>query len=275
MMTLLDERLGLRVHSDQISVSQSRLSREELKRLLGRRSSSRSAAETGSVGPSGNHPRPSAGALSRFSLVDLSIVAHGEDRHEVGVRISGGPYSADGRCKASGGGVELLQPLAEATVDAVGQLLGRYGRKAALKLKGVHRFGKRLGEGVVVLVEATADGRKELLSGTAFAADSFERAAVVASLQATNTLVAGVLGLPHAHEDQLEAEAGHSGQAVSKTAHAPLPPNASAAPLNPSPDKPSSSSKTISMPSAPDEYVSEVLSRIRSSGELDQASPPS
>ena len=53
VMTLLEENLGFRVRSDQITVAQSRLSAEELNRLLGRTSPGASAdAAAAFVSPS-------------------------------------------------------------------------------------------------------------------------------------------------------------------------------------------------------------------------------
>ena len=140
-----------------------------------------------------------------------------------------------------------MRPLADATLDAVGGLMQRGGRPVALVLKEVRRFRRRGDQGVVVLVEAMVDGRKTLLSGAAFSADSFERASVVAVLQATNTFVAGALEFPRADEQEPEAKPVPSGHA------------------------PSDSSKTP----APKDYVSEVLSRIQSTRRSDRAPPPS
>ena len=106
-----------------------------------------------------------------------------------------------------GGGGALLRPLAEATLDAVGGLMRRGGRQVALVLKDVRRFRGRGGDGVVVLVEAMVDGRRTLSSGVAFSGDSFERASVVAVLQATNAFVAGVPEIQHGDEEKLEAKA--------------------------------------------------------------------
>ena len=58
-----------------------------------------------------------------------------------------------------------MRPLAEATLDAVGGFMQRGGREVALVLKDVRRFRRRGDDGVVVLVEATVDGRKTLSSG--------------------------------------------------------------------------------------------------------------
>ena len=94
-----------------------------------------------------------------------------------------------------------------------------------------------------------ADGRKTLLSGAAFSANSFQRASVAAVLQATNALVASVVEFQDADEEEPEAKA--------------VPP------VHPdSPEKPSDSFQT----SAPNDYVSEVLSRL--TRRLDRAPPP-
>ena len=245
VITLLEEGLGLRVRSDQITVAQSRLSREELERVL---------RPTLPITPTD----ASAAVVSRPALVDLHIVAKMGGKQEVGVRIVGTGGSFDGRCEAVGGGGALLRPLAEATLDAVGGLMRRGGRQVALVLKDVRRFRGRGGDGVVVLVEAMVDGRRILSSGVAFSADSFERASVVAVLQATNAFVAGVPEIQHGDEEKLEAKA--VGYSVSRTSRPPRPQTGSAAPRNPSPEKPSAPPKE----SAPKDYVSEVLSRMQS-----------
>ena len=245
VITLLEEGLGLRVRSDQITVAQSRLSREELERVL---------RPTSPITPAD----ASAAVVSRPALVDLHIVAKMGGKQEVGVRIVGRGGSFDGRCEAVGGGGALLRPLAEATLDAVGGLMRRGGRRVALVLKDVRRFRGRGGDGVVVLVEAMVDGHRTLSSGVAFSGDSFERASVVAVLQATNAFVAGVPEIQHGDEEKLEAKA--VGYSVSRTSQPPRPQTGSAAPRDPSPEESSAPPKA----SAPKDYVSEVLSRMQS-----------
>ena len=251
VITLLEEGLGLRVRSDQITVAQSRLSREELERVL-RPTSPSTPADASSA------------YVSRPALVDLHIVAKMGGKQEVGVRIVGRGGSFDGRCEAVGGGGALLRPLAEATLDAVGGLMRRGGRQVALALKDVRRFRGRGGDGVVVLVEAMVDGRRTLSSGVAFSGDSFERASVVAVLQATNAFVAGVPEIQHGDEEKLEAKA--VGYSVSRTLQPPRPQTGSAAPRDPSPEESSAPPKELAPPkaSAPKDYVSEVLSRMQS-----------
>ena len=175
--TLLEEGVGLRVRLDQITVAQSRLSGEELNRVLGRTSSSTSPTEGRTSRPQATGADPSA-VVSRLTLVDLHVVSKMGGTQAVGVRIAGGGSSVDGRCHAPGGAEALLRPLAEATLDAVARLTQQGRRRAALVLKDVRRFRRRGDEGVVVLVEAKVNGSKTLLSGAAFSADSFERATV-------------------------------------------------------------------------------------------------
>ena len=248
VITLLEEGLGLRVRSDQITVAQSRLSREELERVL-RPTSPSTPAEA------------SPTTVSRPALVDLHIVAKMGGKQEVGVRIVGRGGSFDGRCEATGGGGALLRPLGEATLEAIGGLMRKGGRQVALALKDVRRFRGRGGDGVVVLVEAMVDGRRTLSSGVAFSADSFERASVVAVLQASNAFVAAVPEIQCVDEEELEAKA--VGDSVSRTSQPPRPHT---------PEKPSDSSQESAPPrgsappkeSAPKDYVSEVLSRMQS-----------
>ena len=259
VVTLLEENLGFRVRFDQITVAQSRLSAEELDRVLGRTSPGVSADAA-------------AAFFSRLTLVDLYIVAKMGGKQEVGVRIVGGGGSVDSRCKAPGGGEVLLRPLAEATLDAVGRLIKRGGRQVALVLKDVRRFKRRGDQGVVVLVEAMAGGRKTLLSGAAFSADSFERASVVAVLQATNGLVAGALEFPGAVEEKPKGEPVPPGHTVPRTSQPPRPQTGSATPRDQSTERRSDSSETA----APNDYVSEVLSRIQSTrGRGPEPSKPS
>ena len=111
---------------------------------------------------------------------------------------------------------------------------------------------------MVVLVEAMVDGHRTLSSGVAFSGDSFERASVVAVLQATNAFVAGVPEIQHGDEEKLEAKA--VGYSVSRTSQPPRPQTGSAAPRDPSPEESSAPPKA----SAPKDYVSEVLSRMQS-----------
>ena len=242
VITLLEEGLGLRVRSDQITVAQSRLSREELERVL-RPTSPSTPADASSA------------YVSRPALVDLHIVAKMGGKQEVGVRIVGRGGSFDGRCEANGGGGALLRPLGEATLDAIGGLMRKGGRQVALALKDVRRFRGRGGDGVVVLVEAMVDGRRTLSSGVAFSGDSFERASVVAVLQASNAFVAAVPEIQCVDEEELEAKA--VGDSVSRTSQPPRPHT---------PEKPSDSSQESAPPkeSAPKDYVSEVLSRMQS-----------
>ncbi|MCZ6505073.1 MAG: hypothetical protein O6834_03710, partial [Actinobacteria bacterium] len=118
VMTVLEKGLGLVVREDQITVAQSRLSRKELDRVLRRSAPSTSAA--------------ASVVWSRPALADIHIVAKMGGRQEVGVRLVAGGGSFEGRREADGGGVALLRPLAEATLDAVGELMQRGGRQVAL-----------------------------------------------------------------------------------------------------------------------------------------------
>ncbi len=118
-------------------MAQSRLSREELDRVLRRSAPSSSAA--------------ASVVWSRPALADLYVVAKMGGRQEVGVRLVAGGGSFEGRREADGGGVALLRPMAEATLDAVGELMQQGGRQVFLVLKDVRRFKRRGDDGVVVL----------------------------------------------------------------------------------------------------------------------------
>ena len=249
VITLLEDGLGLRVRSDQITVAQSRLSGEELARVLHRTSPGTSADA-------------SAAYVSRPALADLHIVAKVGGSKEVGVRITGGGGSFDGRCEAPAGGVALMRPLAEATLGAVGGLMRRGGREVALVLKDVRRFRRRGDDGVVVLVEATVDGRKTMSSGAAFSANSLERASVVAVLQATNVFVAGV--------EEIQPYPVPAPEKASASPEVSAPPKVSAAPVVSAPPNVSAPPK----PLGPNDYVSEVLSRLEPPRRLDRAPPP-
>ena len=302
--TLLEEGISLEVGLDQITVVQSRLSEEELNRVLGRTSASTSAVSSStSTSPASSSTSPtspsttptspdtspvegtahspeassadSSPVVSRLTLVDLHVVSKTGGTQEVGVRIAGGGGSVDGRCQVPAGGEALLRPLAQATLDAVARLTQRGRRRAALVLKDVRRFRRRGDEGVVVLVEAKVDGRKTLLSGAAFSADSFERASVVAVLQATNALVGGDLEVPHSTPPDpsgpldVPRPSDSSVPSDSSTHLDSAMPSDSGTPSDSA--TPSGSSKAP----ASDDYVSEVLSRIQSIPRLVRAPPPS
>ena len=281
VVTLLAEGLGLEVRLDQITVAQSSLSAEELDRILRRseRTTSASTSAGTSSGTSASTPSASAVAgtgvthgrqgssaetsssiASRHALADVHIVAKTGGKHEVRVRVVGGGRrgSFNGRCQAAGGGVALLRPLAEATLEAVGRLMQGDGRQVALVLKDVRRFRRPGDDGVVVLVEATVDGRKMLSSGAAFSSSSLDRASVMAVLQATNVFVDGVLEDQQEDEDQLESRAVPAGPPVPGAAQPPPIGTDSAAPAEPSSEKPSDSPKK---PASKD-FVSEVLLRL-------------
>ncbi|MCH8811649.1 MAG: hypothetical protein IID07_07450 [Gemmatimonadetes bacterium] len=229
--------------------------------------------------------------MSRPALVDFHIVAKVGGKQEVSVRLVGGGGPFDGRREANGGGVALLRPLAEATLDAIGGLMQRGGRQVVLVLKDVRRFRRRGDNGVLVLVEAVVDGRKRLSSGVAFSLDSFERASVVAVLQATNTFLDGVASTG-SHDPSPQKPSDSPGPSNSpsdspevsnspKVSGSPEPsysPELSDLPEAPdlpevsdstgAPDSPgaSASPRTSARPkvSVPYDYVSEVLSRIQS-----------
>jgi hypothetical protein len=223
VVDLLQEELGLRVRLDQITVAQSRLSREELDRILHPTSPSASAdASTPADAP--------APYVSRPTLVDFHIVAQVGGKQEVRVRIEGGGGSFDGRREADGEGVALLRPLAEATLDAIGELMRRGGREVVLVLKDVRRFRRRDDDGVVVLVEAVVDGRKTMSSGVAFSDNSFERASVVAVLQATNAFVDGVPEVQQGDEEPSDSPEPTDSLGGSDSPGAPASPSKSTPP---------------------------------------------
>jgi hypothetical protein len=279
--TLLEEGIGLDVRLDQITVVQSRLSEEELNRVLGRTSSSTSPASPNtSPAKDMTHGPDATGAdsspvVSRLTLVDLHVVSTMGGKQEVGVRIAGGGGSVDGRSQVAGGGQALLRPLAQATLDAVARLTQRGRRRVALVLKDVRRFRRRGDEGVVVLVEAKVNGSKTLLSGAAFSADSFERASVVAVLQATNALVGGGLEVPHPMPPDPSAPSDAPRPSdSSKRSDSPKPTDSLKSSDSSTPSDsptPSDSSKAL----APDDYVSEVLWRIQSTPRVVRTPPPS
>jgi hypothetical protein len=297
---LLDEHSDLQVSMGQITVVQSRLSEEELDRVLGRTSPRTSVTKDVTHAPqAANVDLPEV--VSRLTLVDLYVVSELGGSQDVGVRISGGGNTVEGRCQAQGGDL-LLRALGEATLDAVGGLARRGRRRVSLALKDVRRFRRRGDEGVVVLVEAKADGRKTLLSGAAFSTDSFERASVVAVLQATNAFVAGDLEIPQADRPRTgstgprdrfpQNPSDSSTPSDSSLPSDPSMPSGSSTPLeSPRPsDSPrptdwwgrrdrrvASRSPTLSDSAkspAPDDYVSQVLSRIQSTTRGLRRRPP-
>ena len=270
--TLLKKGFDLPVHSDQITVAQSCLPREELNRLLHPTSSSMPLVDEGTLSLDSRD-------VSRITLVDFYIVAKEGGKQEVGVRLAGSPslMASQGEClgrgEARAGGVVLLQSLASATLDATCQLMRRSGTRMTMELKAVHRFRMHCGDGVVLLVEATVDDRKTLLSGAAFAADSFERASIVAALQATRALVAGEVEIPRADDKPLVAREGGSAGTVSRASQ-PGSRQGDPAARTERTERPSNPPKKAD-PRVPDDYVSGVLARIASTQELDRAPPPS
>jgi hypothetical protein len=264
VISLLEEALGLTVRFEQVTVVQSRLSREELNSVLERTSASGSASESATESVAVAQAPPQGGTdgssqvLSRATLVDTHVVAKSGGGLEVGVRIVGGGTSIDSRRQVPSGDEDLLPVLAVATLDAVSGLMQKCGREVTLRLKEVRRFGRRANDGVVVLVEAVAGGRKTLLSGAAFSANSFQRASVAAVLQSTNALVASVVEFQDA--DAYAEAGGNEDEAGLDATGAP--------PVHPRSRK---ESPGPSAPAAPNDYVSEVLSKLTRG--LDRTSP--
>jgi hypothetical protein len=152
-----------------------------------------------------DHPAPPPGSMririgtpeQRLILADV-VVDHGPSGQlDVGVRLKGFGESVDRRRSGSADEAGQLELGASATLDAVNEFLksGNAGEDHAGGMGGLRHTGAcrfRTGEHdiVVVLAEASVEGRSVPLAGAASADNGLERAAIAATLQATNPLVA-------------------------------------------------------------------------------------
>ncbi len=137
------------------------------------------------------------GAIApRIEFLNSHVVKDEEGRVDVGVRLGGDAGPVESRREGSDSEEGLRELPAAATLEAVQDLLGSVGwndhRHVSLELLGTRRLLSARHDSVVVLVEATVYGRKLTLAGACSADNGTERAAIMATLQATNQLVAGL-----------------------------------------------------------------------------------
>ena len=216
--------LGFQVPSSQITVVQSRLSREELHSLLGPEGADTdtgplptppeapppkgeeadpppSVPDTGlvefSLGGSGDEPVDGPGfEFRRLELQDLQLTKTPQGGFGISVHLADQNRSIGAQREAAGTEEDLLEVPASAALGVIQEFL-RAGRKDALSV--VLRFlaARRLRhpqhDVVVVVVEAVVRGRRIPMTGAASAANGVERGSVLATLQATNAFVAGTL----------------------------------------------------------------------------------
>lgn len=221
VMSALTWGLGLDVPSDNITVVQSRLSREELRALLlGSETADPpptpvvpedpptaspdpgpSVPDTGllefSLGRAGGEPiGEPEGNLRRLELEDLQLNKNPQGGFAVSVRLADDHRSISAQREAAGTEEDLLEVPANTALDVIQQFL-RIGREdgpsVVLKFLSARRLRHPRHDTVVVLVEAVVRGRQIPLTGAASVIDGVERASILATLQATNAFVASSL----------------------------------------------------------------------------------
>ena len=221
VMSALTWGLGLDVPSDNITVVQSRLSREELRALLlGSETADPpptpvlpedpptaspdpgpSVPDTGllefSLGGVGGEPiGDPEGNLRRLELEDLQLNKNPQGGFAVSVRLADDDRSISAQREAAGTEEDLLEVPANTALDVIQQFL-RIGREdgpsVVLKFLSARRLRHPQHDTVVVLVEAVVRGRQIPLTGAASVSDGVERASILATLQATNAFVASSL----------------------------------------------------------------------------------
>ena len=227
VMSALTWGLGFEVPSNQVTVVQSRLSREELKALLLSETADL-ASETADPPPSPaapekpttDRPDPKAAVpdtgLLEFSLggtrgeptggseievrclelQDLQLEKRPQGGFGISVRLADNDRSIGAQREAAGTEEDSLEVPASAALDVIQEFL-RGGRddvlSVVLRFMAARRLRHPQHDVVVVLVEAVVRGRRIPLTGAASANDGVERASILATLQATNAFVAGTL----------------------------------------------------------------------------------
>ncbi len=230
VMSALTWGLGLEVPSNQITVVQSSLSREELKALLGSEGANSSPSspahkaptpekavaekaaadppdpkaavpDTGlvefSLGGTQGEPVGAAEAeFRRLELQDLRLEKHPQGGFGISVRLADNDRSIGAQREAAGTEEDSLEVPASAALGVIQEFL-RVGRNdglsVVLRFLAARRLRHPQHDVVVVLVEAVVRGRRIPLTGAASANDGVERASILATLQATNAFVAGTL----------------------------------------------------------------------------------
>jgi len=222
--------LGLDVPSDNVTVVQSSLSRDELRALLlgsdmddppdipvvqetpptaspppdspppDSTDPGRSVPDTGllefSLGGAQGEAIGRPEDLRRLELEDLQLVKNPQGGFSISVRLADDGRSMGVQLEAAGTEEDLLEVPANAALDVIQQFL-RAGREdgpsVVLRFLAARRLRHPQHDTVVVLVEAVVRGRQIPLTGAATVGDGVERASILATLQATNAFVAGSL----------------------------------------------------------------------------------
>ncbi len=221
VMSALTWGLGLDVPSDNITVVQSRLSREELRALLlGSETADPpptpvvpedpptaspdpgpSVPDTGLLefslgGTSGEPKGGSEVEFRRLELQDLQLEKRPQGGFGISVRLADNDRSIGAQREAAGTEEDCLEVPADAALGVIQEFL-RAGRddglSVVLRFMAARRLRNPQHDVVVVLVEAIVRGRRIPLTGAASATDGVERASILATLQATNAFVAGTL----------------------------------------------------------------------------------
>lgn len=220
VMSALTWRLGFEVPSSQITVVQSRLSRKELKALLGSETADSPASAAAPEKPTTDRPDPkpsvpdtgllefslggtrgeqaggSEAEFRRLELQDLQLDKHPQGGFGISVRLADNDRSIGAQREAAGTEEDALEVPASAALDVIQEFL-RAGRddelSVVLRFMAARRPRNPQHDVVVVLVEAIVRGRRIPLTGAASANDGVERASILATLQATNAFVAGTL----------------------------------------------------------------------------------
>ena len=217
VMSALTWGLGFEVPSSQITVVQSRLSRKELKALLGSETADSPASAAKPAKPTSDPPDPkssvpdtgllefslggtrgepaggSEAEFRRLELQDLQLEKHPQGGFGISVRLADNERSIGAQREAAGTEEDSLEVPASAALDVIQEFL-RAGRddglSVVLRFMAARRLRNPQHDVVVVLVEAVVRGRRIPLTGAASANDGVERASILATLQATNAFVA-------------------------------------------------------------------------------------
>ncbi len=220
VLSALTWGLGLALQSNQITVVQSRLSRDDLKSLLGPETADppptdvapaspptgptdpkRSVPDTGLLefslgGNQGEAPDEPEPMLGRLELKDLQLERHPQGGFAISVRLANINHSITVERDAAGTEEDSLEVPASAALDVIQEFLrsGRTdGPRVGLKFLSARRLRHPQHDVVVVVVEAVVRGRQIPLTGAASADLGAERASILATLQATNAFVSGTL----------------------------------------------------------------------------------
>jgi hypothetical protein len=138
--------------------------------------------------------QPMASTAQRFTLVDFKVDRGPSGGLDVGVRLAGNGAAVDRRRNGSDSETSHLSLGAVATLDAVRELLRLGGwrerHEGDLRHAGTCRLKTGEHDLVVVLAEALTKDHRIPLAGATPADGGLERAAITATLQATNPFVA-------------------------------------------------------------------------------------